>query len=159
MQLPATGVELAGTLERLVRLIRQLSNAGALSFSAASTLGRLLREGPQRLTELANAEAASQPAMTQLVGRLEREGLVRRTASPQDRRGVLVELTEAGRDLVELRRAERAEALQKIYDQLDAADQAAVAAAMPALTRLIDTGITRHAGSTASENSIRSSSQ
>jgi DNA-binding MarR family transcriptional regulator len=76
--------------------------------------------------------------MTQLVTRMERDGLVRRTASADDRRGVLVEATSAGLELFERRRLERARALQHMLDQLDPADQAAIAAALPALARLVN---------------------
>jgi DNA-binding MarR family transcriptional regulator len=101
-------------------------------------LARLTRDGPQRLTDLAAGEGLSQPGMTQLIGRLERDGLVRRTASTADRRGVLVAVTGAGRALVERRRAERAAALHELLGRLDAEDQAAIAGALPALARLVE---------------------
>ncbi|GAA1037021.1 MarR family transcriptional regulator [Virgisporangium ochraceum] len=129
--------ELVDVLEQALRLLRRLSTAGDLSFTASSTLGRLVREGPMRLTELANAEAASQPGMTQLVTRMEREGLVRREASRDDRRGVVVTVTDAGVDLMNRRRAERTDALRRMFDGLAPADRAAIEAALPALTRLV----------------------
>ena len=135
-----SGTELEKVLQGLVRLIRQLATAGDLSMTAASVLGRLMRDGPQRLTELANNEGVSQPGMTQLVARLERDGLVRRTASTDDRRGVLVEVTDTGGELVERRRAQRAEALQQLLSLLDPDDRAAINDALPALTRLVEAG-------------------
>ena len=114
-----SGEELVVAFEQLVRYVRQVSTAGGLSTAASSMLGRLGREGPQRLTELARAEGVSQPGMTQLVTRMERDGLVRRIASTDDRRGVLVEATDAGTDLVGQRRAERAEALRELMERLD----------------------------------------
>ncbi len=133
-----SGTELEKVLQGLVRLIRQLATAGDLSMTAASVLGRLMRDGPQRLTELANNEGVSQPGMTQLVARLERDGLVRRTASTDDRRGVLVEVTDTGGELVERRRVQRAEALQQLLSLLDPDDRAAINHALPALTRLVE---------------------
>lgn len=133
-----TGAELAVVLEQLTRLVRQLATAGDLSLSALMLLARLVRLGPQRLTDLATAEGLSQPGTTQLVGRLERDGWVRRTTSGSDRRGVLVEVTGAGRDLVTLRRTQRAAALSRLLDHLDPADRAAIEHALPALTRLIE---------------------
>jgi DNA-binding MarR family transcriptional regulator len=138
MNVAPSGTELALVLEQLVRLIRQLATAGGLSLAAASVLARLVRDGPQRLTELANAEGVSQPGMTQLVTRLERDGLVRRTASSDDRRGVLVEVTGAGLELAGRRRAQRAEALQQMLARLTPADQDAITTALPALARLIE---------------------
>lgn len=132
-----SGEELVVALEQLVRYVRQVSTAGGLSSAASSVLGRLGREGPQRLTELARAEGVSQPGMTQLVTRMERDGLVRRIASTDDRRGVLVEATDAGADVVRERRAERAEALRELVERLDPQEQSAVVIALPALARLI----------------------
>ncbi len=130
--------DLAGVLERLLRVMRRLATAGDLSLPAASVLARLDREGPRRLTELAGDEGISQPAMTQLVTRLERDGLACRTATPDDRRVVLVGVTDTGRRVVARRRRERADALRTLLDRLDTADRAAIRTALPALTRLTD---------------------
>src|SRR5690349_17827732 len=77
-------------VEQMIRYVRQSARTGGLSTAASSALARLSREGPARLTELARAEGVSQPNMTQLVTRLERADLVRRTADASDGRGVLV---------------------------------------------------------------------
>jgi DNA-binding MarR family transcriptional regulator len=135
---PAPSHSLETVFEQITRLIRQLATAGQLSLTAAMVLARLNREGPQRLTELAVGEGLSQPGMTQLVTRLERDGLVHRTASVEDRRGVLVDITPTGRELVQRRRAERAVALRELLGRLDRADQEVIAAALPALARLVE---------------------
>ncbi|MGW0633827.1 MarR family winged helix-turn-helix transcriptional regulator [Streptomyces sp. NPDC002758] len=137
MDARGSGEEIVVAVEQLVRYVVQVSTAGGLSTAASSVLGRLGREGPQRLTELARAEGVSQPGMTQQVTRMERDGLVRRIASTDDRRGVLVEATDAGADLVAQRRAERAAALRTLMDRLDPQEQSAVVIALPALARLI----------------------
>lgn len=131
------GSQLLLAIEPLVRFVRRAATAGGLSTTASATLGRLGREGPQRLTDLARSEAVSQPAMTQLISRLERDGLVRRGANADDRRGVLVEATEAGLKLAERRRGERAGALQVMFDALAPGDREAIVAALPALSRLV----------------------
>ena len=133
-----TGRDLTSTLERLVRLVREVSTAGEVSSTAAAVLSRLNRLGMQRITDLARAEGVSQPAMSQLVNRLEQEGLVRRTTDSVDRRGVLVETTDRGRDVTSARRTQRAEVLGAALVRLDAADAKAIAAALPALDRLVD---------------------
>ena len=129
--------DLTVALEQLVRYLRTSSANGGLSLTAAATLSRLSKEGPHRLTDLARAEGGSQPNMTQLVTRLERAGLVRRSADSRDGRGVLVEITEAGRDLVRLRRARRAETLRRLVDELTEPEREAVRIALPALARVI----------------------
>src|SRR5258706_11959689 len=137
MHSKTSGTELVVVLEHLAAIIRQVSTAGGLSTAASSLLHRLGRDEPHGLTELAHAQRISQPGMTQLVTRMEREGLVSRTANSADRRAVLVEATDAGLDLLRRRRAERAAALQHMLGRLAPQDQAAIAAALPALARLV----------------------
>lgn len=108
------------------------------SRGAMSVLGTLRDLGPSRITDLAERERVSQPTMTTLISRLEREGLVARGPSPDDGRVVLVAITRGGRTLQ--RRVERARAtlLRVRLVDLDPASRAAIAAAVPALDRLGD---------------------
>ncbi|MGW5655590.1 MarR family winged helix-turn-helix transcriptional regulator [Streptomyces humi] len=130
-------------VEQLVRHVRHSATAGGLSTAASSALARLGREGPLRLTDLARAEGVSQPGTTQLVGRLERAGLVARTADSTDGRGVLVEITATGLDVFRQRRAERADALRELIEELTEPEQQAVRIALPALARAIEERRTR----------------
>jgi len=57
------------------------------------------REGPLRLGDLNRSVLLSQPALSRMVDRLAERGLIERKADPADRRGVLLSLTEAGRDV------------------------------------------------------------
>ena len=130
-------VDLASTVQRLFAALRRTSPPG-LSLTAASTLHRLDVDGARRLTELAGLEGVTQPAMTQLVSRLERTGLARRTADPQDRRVVLVEITERGREVMHHRREARTRRFTDLLTMLDDHEQAAIAAALPALQHLTE---------------------
>jgi DNA-binding MarR family transcriptional regulator len=56
-----------------------------------------LAAAPMTLREIAQAVEVDPSAATVAVDRLERRGLVRRTAHPEDNRRKLVHLTEAGR--------------------------------------------------------------
>jgi DNA-binding MarR family transcriptional regulator len=127
---------LAADFERIVGLFRSLSLPSELSMNSATTLASIERFGPQRLTLLAASEDMTQPAMTQLVNRLEEAGLMRREASPDDRRIVLVTITEAGRATLARRRAVHAERLAGILAELSPAHQQALAVAVPALDAL-----------------------
>jgi DNA-binding MarR family transcriptional regulator len=77
-------------------MFRYLVDRDDLSASAALVLNRINREGPMRLTALAQSEGASQSGMTQLVQRMERQGLLERWSDPDDGRASLVRLGEAG---------------------------------------------------------------
>lgn len=130
--------EVAAGLERLLVLIRRLSPPG-LSLTAGATLSTLERSGPCRLTALAAHEGVTQPAMTQLVGRLEDQGLAERCTDPADGRAVNVQITPAGLDLLARRRAYRAERLSGLLARLSPAEQAALVAALPAINALAST--------------------
>ena len=84
-----------------------LTSALAIMVIAAATLAGVERLGPQRLTLLAAREGVTQPAMTQLISRLEESGLVRREASQEDGRVVLVVITDEGRAVLAQRRLVR----------------------------------------------------
>jgi DNA-binding MarR family transcriptional regulator len=129
-------LDVAAGIERLLSLLRSLTPPGGLSFTAAATLATLDRAGPRRLTMLAVNEGVTQPAMTQLVARLEGSGLVSRAQDPSDRRVVEVSITAEGSALLARRRAARAEQLAGMLAQLTPEDQAALAAALPAMDAL-----------------------
>jgi DNA-binding MarR family transcriptional regulator len=134
--LDALADALATDLERILGLFRSLSPAQGLSMTAAATLASIERAGPQRLTLLAAREGVTQPAMTQLISRLEESGLVRREPSREDGRVVLVAITDAGRETLAHRRANRRERLASIVAQLSPEHRAALAIALPALDAL-----------------------
>ena len=129
-------VGIASGLERLIGLVRSLTPPDGISLTAAATLATLERSGPRRLTALAVQEGVTQPAMTQLIGRLQDAGLVRREADPADGRVVQVRLTDQGRETLARRRAVRAERLAAVLDQISPEDRAALSAALPAIDAL-----------------------
>lgn len=137
MEVDARAEALMIAVEQMVRYVRQSAVAGGLSTAASSAIGRLGREGPYRLSELARAEGVSQPNMTQLVTRMERAGLVRRVADHNDGRAVLVEATDSGLEVFRQRRAERTHALDLLIEELTGPEQQAVRTALPALARAI----------------------
>lgn len=123
-------------LESLFLTWRRLTPDTTLSRTAAATLGTLYRVGPMRLTALAEAEAATQPAMTGLIGRLESHGLVNRTPDPSDGRAVLIGITPAGEAVVEQRRQKYAAAIANVLRQLPEPDFQHLVDALPALRRI-----------------------
>ena len=134
----AEDAAIAAGFERFYELLRRLTPRSELSLTAASTLRRLERSGPHRLCELHAPEGVSQPAMTQLITRLEKEGLARRGSDPDDGRAVVVTITEAGREAVARRREGRTQALATLLEQLPVEEHAALVAALPALDHLSD---------------------
>ena len=75
-----------------------------LQVGEADVLFTLFRAGPpNRLspTRLADSTLVTTGTMTNRLDKLEARGLVRRIPNPEDRRGLSIELTQAGHDLVD----------------------------------------------------------
>ncbi len=122
---------------------RFLSDREDLSASAAFAVNRVCREGPIRLTTLAAKEGVSQPSMTQLIQRLERQGLVTRLADPEDGRAALIGITRSGQMLLDDRKRIRRERLAELMATLTSEEQSALwlsaRVASPVLRRLVAT--------------------
>ena len=136
---PGLAGEVAAVLERLFGVFRSLSPRDGLSLTAAATLATLERFGPSRLTWLAAREGVTQPAMTQLITRLQDAGLVDRAADPADGRVAQIRLTDDGRATVARRRAVRADRLAELLAGLTPGERDALAAAVPAMDALANT--------------------
>ncbi|MDI1453783.1 MarR family winged helix-turn-helix transcriptional regulator [Streptomyces sp. NPDC003388] len=132
--------DLTRAIENFNRYYIRLPAVQKLSFTTLSVLDTLALSGPKRLTELARTEQISQPGLTQLVTRLERDDLVRRHPDPADGRAVLVHITDSGRKIGQSRREDRGRHLIPLIAQLTPAERQAIAAALPALTRLAELG-------------------
>lgn len=147
MQKPQHGngrEHIAEALDQATRLtMRHLVDRAALTVTALQALSRLNQEGSTRLTVLAAAEGLSQPSMTQLIQRLERQGLTGRVNDPEDGRVALVYVTDAGRALLASQKQHRRDRLDHLLATLPPEDHAALSlatyVAAPILQRLIDT--------------------
>ena len=99
------------TDERLTTLLHRAAHALTESFHAQlrprgvpmpiwRVLAQLADTDGVGITELANACLFKQPTLTKVIDRMERQALVERRPAPDDRRKVLVFLTDAGRRTV-----------------------------------------------------------
>ena len=84
-------------LARLARVAEQTCQSTGISLPQYRLLVSA-SEGPQRASELAAAVGVSRPTLTSLVDGLEQAGLVKRVPVATDRRGIQLELTQAGRE-------------------------------------------------------------
>ncbi|HEY3934575.1 MAG TPA: MarR family transcriptional regulator [Gemmatimonadales bacterium] len=115
------------------RLEQALSPIG-LSTSKLGVLTQLIEAGaPLPLSELAARLSCVRSNMTQLVDRLEADGLVRRVDDPADRRSVLAIVTRLGEDRQAAGAAELARVREAFAAALPRADRAAFARALAAL--------------------------
>jgi len=107
-------------LVALVRGLRELHvaivDAGGhhVEASALGLLARLDELGATRLSTLAAGMCLDLSTVSRQVPALEREGWVDRTRDPQDHRAQRLQLTDAGRDMLETIRRSRAEVLTRL---------------------------------------------
>lgn len=118
------------------RLLGRVAGQGR-SVTAWRVLSTLDRHGAQRVGDLAGHERIAQPTMTGLVGRLEREGLVTRSADPQDRRAALVEITGQGQAALQGYRAHATAALSQALGQMSQAELDTLRQAQQLYTRVV----------------------
>jgi DNA-binding MarR family transcriptional regulator len=130
---------LAGELRVVLgRLMRRLRAEHGFSLGQGAVLGRLDREGPQSVSDLAGKERMRPQSMAQTVSDLEGEGLVERRPDPNDGRRALVSLTEAGHELLAASRQRREGWLVRAIEELPAEDRETVERAVVLLGHLAD---------------------
>jgi len=123
----------------LGQLMRRLRAEHRFPLSQGAVLGRLDREGPQSVSDLAAAERVRPQSMAQTVTDLESDGLVERRPDPADRRRALVSLTGQGREALEADRRHREGWLAgAIAEDLSAEEQEVLRHAVELLRRLAE---------------------
>jgi len=120
---------------QLLRTVRADDPRSGLSPARLSALSVVIYAGPLSLSELARLEQASRPGMSQLVSALEKDGLVRRSADPEDGRAVLIQATRAGKRRLEAARRRRLERLTALLEKMSPADRAALDQGLAGLAR------------------------
>jgi DNA-binding MarR family transcriptional regulator len=91
---------------QLARRLRQQASAGVTP-SQLALLGSLERRGPLTLSELADAEGISAPAVSRTVRFLEEEALVQREAVEDDRRAARIRMTPRAKRILAGIRSQR----------------------------------------------------
>lgn len=134
---PDLDVEPLQVLSRVSRLARHLDRARRAVFAAHDleswefdVLTALRRAGePYQLSpgRLLRATLVTSGTMTNRIDRLQAAGLVQRHPDPQDKRGVQVRLTEAGRTRVDAAFADLLDREHDILHGLSPADQRTLA--------------------------------
>lgn len=119
--------------QRLDRLIAVRSGV-SIGVAAVAVLGKVIDDGPMRMTDLADAVRTHPAALTRQVQALEAEGYVERCADPADGRASVVTVTAAGR--VAHRRIEAAND-ELMAEQLDGWTVEELAELVERLDRLV----------------------
>jgi DNA-binding MarR family transcriptional regulator len=146
---PDLDVEPLHVLSRVSRLARHLDRARRAVFAAHGmeswefdVLTALRRAGPPYELSpgrLLRATLVTSGTMTNRIDRLESAGLVRRSPDPQDKRGVLVRLTDAGRTRVDAAFADLVDRERELLGSLSPDDRNTLASLLRSLLVPFDT--------------------
>jgi DNA-binding MarR family transcriptional regulator len=136
-EITAIADELRPTLLRLARELRREARSAGESPEQVAILVSIKHSPGVTAGELAASERVSAPAMSKLVSRLERDGLVARTQSDADRRRAGLTLTEEGQRVLRRVRSRRTAWLATRLSALDPEGLDAVAASLGPLSRLV----------------------
>ena len=131
---------LRNAVMRIARWLRTVNTDEGLTPTQSGVLATLVREGPRRAGDLAEAEAINPTLLSRVLGHLEEAGLVARDADPEDARCTLGSATPAGTRLLGRLRARRAALLAAGLERMPADRLAALREALPALEDLVREG-------------------
>jgi DNA-binding MarR family transcriptional regulator len=123
------------------QLVRRLRSENLFPLTQTWVLGRIDREGPASVSDLALALRVRPQSMAQTVGDLEAEGMVARNPDPDDRRRALVSLTDAGQARIEADRAAREGWLVRALEELPDSDRETIERSVEILSRLADADV------------------
>ena len=123
---------------RLARRMRLERGGSDVTDGQLSALFVLAKYGAQSLGSLSEFERVTPPSMSRTVGALEGDGLVTRTASADDRRKVLIEITPTGLAIVQETKRRRAAWFSTVLAALTDQQRDALDAAAPILRELAD---------------------
>lgn len=121
---------------RLTRRLRSQRADISVTITQLMALGSLYKYGPMSAGELAARERVQPPSMTKILGALEEHGLSRREQHPSDRRQIVIEVTDAGRELLEQEGQLRDAWLAEQLSTLPAHDRELLARASVVMSRL-----------------------
>jgi DNA-binding MarR family transcriptional regulator len=99
-------------------------------------MATLFKHGPISAGELAALERVQPPSMTKVLANLEERGLVRRAVHPSDKRQAIIEITDAGRALLESERRSRDAWLSRRLAELTPEERALLQDVVPILDKL-----------------------
>jgi DNA-binding MarR family transcriptional regulator len=123
----------------LGQLVRRLRTQHRFPLAQGTVLGRLDRQGPMGVSDLAAAERVRPQSMAQTVADLESAGMVTRRPDPRDGRRALVELTPDGLATLQADRRDREGWLARtIADDLDPAERVTLRRSVELLRRIAD---------------------
>jgi DNA-binding MarR family transcriptional regulator len=127
---------LGGTIFR--QLLWQRQSDLDLTYAQSQVLFRLAEHPGSHMGDVAKAFGVTLPAVTHIVDRLEEKRLVVRGDHPADRRVYVLDLTRAGKTLVDELEAIRLRGMERVLARMSAGDRQRVLAGLEALVDAAD---------------------
>jgi DNA-binding MarR family transcriptional regulator len=130
---------LYSAISLVVRRLRQTAAPDEPTLPERSALARLARLGPATAADLARIEQISPQAMGITLAALEERGLVERRRDEVDRRRSVTTVTEAGQEMLRLKRSARAHVIAAgLANEFTEEELRILAAAAPLIQRLAE---------------------
>ncbi|KJL39316.1 MarR family transcriptional regulator [Microbacterium sp. Leaf347] len=137
-ELSAAASDLRMATFRLARRLRAQRAVDTMSDGQFAVLAALKMHGLHTLGELADRERVTAPSMNRTVNGLEEAGYLTRTTDDDDRRKVNIELTPAGREVVEETVRRRDAWLESVLADLDEDEREVLARAAALMRRVAE---------------------
>jgi DNA-binding MarR family transcriptional regulator len=140
----AYDTEVAGLLRtaihRLIKVLRrEARNDAQLSLTERSTLSLLYQHGELLPSDIAKIEKVTTQSISQVINYLNELNYIQKTPSAEDKRKVLLSLTDAGKTYVEQVRKEKQEWLaHALHEKTSAEEKEQLVVALKIIARLAD---------------------
>jgi DNA-binding MarR family transcriptional regulator len=121
-------------------LRKQMSSVSTYSMTEIETIGQLARATTLLPTELAAHTRVTTQTMSQILKKMEQEGVIKRTPSKDDKRKVFISLTSFGKKMVEKAKYDKDEWLKNSIDRhLSDKEKDQLIRTLPILNKLLET--------------------
>lgn len=136
--------ELSSSLREVVSslhkgLRKQISAANSYSMTEMETIAHLIRNPALLPTELAALTRIKTQSMSQILKKMEEQGVIKRTPSKEDKRKVYISLTAAGKKIVDKSKYEKDEWLKAAIEKtLNDKEKELLVKVLPVFKKLID---------------------
>jgi DNA-binding MarR family transcriptional regulator len=121
---------------RLNRRLRSQRTDETVSLTQISAISALSRCGAMTPSELASSERVRPPSMTRVIAALEEAGWVSRRDHPTDGRQSIIELTQAGAELLAAEASAKERWLDKRLAELSEAERSTLSEAAEIIDRM-----------------------
>ena len=129
--------DLVLTFSKMLNFNNEIENLRAIELYV---LLYVAQRGSQKMSELAQAFSMTKSNITFLVDSLEQKGFVMRSRSNEDRRVVMIELTQKGQQIYKQILSDFSKLIDKVTSQIPSQDLAVMADGFERLSKLFGMG-------------------